>query len=706
MTPPLSSSLSDQPFQWPSIPKHMRTITEDSLEYRLDSSQGNNSRPSSRGGLLGGSIGHNRASSAGTGDLAASSPSSASGHSRAQASALSASLAAAGDSSNLSHSHSHSGGSATGGAATGSAPASNTMMSPLSRTSSAQPVVMRSSSNSGQQQPSIAGAQEPVMLSGRASVDSVGPCSVCTRITHDTSSGRSSPADDGSYNDASSRQSTPARGRSSRGSSPETSNTADSSFVSAGVAAVRDLSFGGMAQLEQQRLDRLGVGAGLNVLGVDSGQVHLSGLAAGSVTGQATPETAQRPHHGYQTSVDFGALHLEDLSRPETPLSPEGGFISPQQRPSRVQRNRGDSTGGRWSPFANSEQLATTIAAGGVANTDDFWSVGVQRMQGVQSHPVEQAPAGSGAQQPLPEGSNKERFVRPGPGWQPPSAGGAVQQLGLGSAVGTGQSQQQAPGMQGASGPAAPANLKSAATLRGSEEQPDTVAQLHTQPHASLVISGNVASGASSAATSRVSSGTTLQGLHARAQRQRVMPRNISTAAGGPSGRNSSEPSPGQAGATWTGSGWQPQPTKGSNSGATSHSGIGSSFITPRDTQAVAGAAIGAGQELVAPALALMSPGPAMKTLADVALRLQNVANVSEAEEEEVEYISNNYRRATRVVNPWWKTLDEADYMQYDDDGKPIGKNAPAWLHPACRNQGQWLAPFLAAMKHCLVKQL
>ncbi|KAF8073110.1 AAP5 [Scenedesmus sp. PABB004] len=564
------------------VPKHMRTITEDSLEYRLDSSQGNTSRPSSRGGVVGG-VGHQRGSSGGTGELCSASPS-----------------------------HSHSGGS--GGAAAapggGGAAAGAAAMSPLSRGSSAQQAGAASQAqHPAGGTPRQSGASE-LTVRHSADMDSLGPSSVCTRITHNSSSGRSTPEDGlNSYSCChSDASSSPAPGaRSGRGSSPDGggagAGSAEASFVSgSSSAAARDISFGGMAA---------GAGApaaagAADAAGIGPEQVELGGLGAPPRAGApaAAPEGARGPHHGYESSVDFSAMNLADLSRPDTPLSPEdGGVTSPEP----IRRRRTATGSGRWSPFASCEQIASTIAAGGVAGAADPWSGDVRRVQGVHSNPATAGGAG-GQAGPGAGAGNKGRFVRPGPGWAPPpSAGSSVQPLNpAGSSAGSGQPQQPLP-----AGPHAPGG--------GS-----AVAGAAVGAGIAVASAGGGRSGEPSPGAPPGRSGS--GGLGARSARPRVQPPwtsiSSASAASGPSGRNSSEPSPGQqaaAGSWQQGSGWAQQGSARTGTGssaATSNSGhsrlvspFTSTFVTPRESQAVAGAAVGAGQGLTAAAVAAAAAG-------------------------------------------------------------------------------------------------
>lgn len=657
----LGNCYSDHP--WPAMPKHMRTITEDSLEYRLDSSQGNNSRPSSRGGLLGSTTGHNRASSAGTTDMSVASP--LSNHSRTPTSALSASLAAAaGDGTSLafrhSHSHSNSGGSGTTGAVLS---ASNTMMSPLSRSSSAQPNAVDSTLY----------AQEPAALSVRVSLDSLGPCSVRTRITHNSSSSRSSPDDDSSFSVGNgSRQSSPdlEGATSSRSSTPRSTYTLNGGT---NTATARDISFGGMANSQQLQTAQQGLHApGLSLLGVETEQVHLSGLSHTEPPAAASHGAAAA--HAHHSSVDFSAMHLADLSRPVvgTP-SPEGCDGCPDHDDG-SQHATVSSEEARWSPFARSGHLATSIAAAGVGHADSFWRLGVQRVEGVQSQPA-QGVQGSVQQQDMQRRSDgKQRFIRPEPGWRPPAEAAtelSPQGTSTDSHPPQSQSQPQPNSKQrdAVSVQGTPDVAPEHASMQASRQQPSSHNGLQ-RPAATSTIAANKET-VNSSAVPVTHASTGLQGLHARAQRQRVMPRNICT---GPSACNSSEPSPGQTVGGWAPSGHQ-QGSKGSQSAATSHSGhsrvtspfAASTFITPRDAVAVAGAAVGAGQELVAPQMhnTLLSPmGPGM--LIDPLDQLNTAASVSDAD---IEVVNSAYRRDC-VAYDWWKELDATAFGKYDANGQ------------------------------------
>lgn len=649
-------TLQDTP--WPPLmPKHMRTITEDSLEYRLESSQGNTSRPSSRGGVMSG-VGHNRASSAGTGDLSAASPSSAANsaslHCRTPMAALSGSLVAGladgGRAHRHSHSHSHSGGSGSGGPA--GAPAATP--SPLSRATSAtgQPQagsaspagVALGSSNGGcgpsqQQQQGFTPLHQGagIDISNRGSIDSLGPSSVCTRITHNSSSGRSSPCDPAGGSseddeDCNSRPNTnrscspPLGGSSSsrasgRALSPsDTAVTETASTASVGSAAPRDISFGGSLAVSQQR------SAAQDDVALSAEHVQLEGLAGSSTPSVSAlgPAAAGRlSRHGYETSVDFSALHLEDLSRADTPLSPEdGGFLSPEPMGSRRRRVTAGSAGGRWSPFASCEQLASTIAADGVAG-EDACSAEVQQVPGTQSHAVAEAAAGSGRAQGSEvlqgRASNKQRFLRPGPGWHPPSpAAVSVLQLDSGEHSGSEQLQQHQEPAQLQQQAAAPhlhaADAAVAGAVMGAGDTTSAGSSNSHRVRGNAQQQGGLEQSLSDH-TTRPMSASGVQS--SRSQRQRVAGQYSRTgsAGGGHSGRNSSEPSPTFQHQMWQQGGWQqqssqPHSSRGTGSSATSNSGhsrlvspIASTQVTPRDS-AVAGASVGAGQELTAAAVA------------------------------------------------------------------------------------------------------
>lgn len=654
---------------WPSVPKHMRTITEDSLEYRLDASLGA-SRPSSRGGHAGPAGARNSSSGADVSPNSASTPGtsalSASLATQAAAVAVAAGGGSSMDSSSSSTPHAQNAGGA--GAAACSP-------SPLSRTSSAVPpsplgggfgaaaaappaggvledgrgASLAASMAAMQHLASREGSTAP--RASVASLDSIDErSSVGTCIIH--SSLPSSPGmGEGSLSNVSSRSGTPGLPETP----PDSAATGrDISFAGDALMGFGGAGAGGGITLQgafaaaampsssggnsgRNSCSNLGGGLEASLRPVNQGDVHISFLptaAAAAGTHSAPGSSGGSRHHSVCESVDFSKAQLQDLSRADTPAGMEADASNPGSLGMTRRRTTGDAESGggsaRWSPFAASDHIAGSIAAAGVAGWHELVGAG-----GGQE-PEARSRSFSTQQQ---QGTSSRQQ-------QQPAAGNAVQQQRR-------QSAQDGDSSRGGSFSQRRQQQQQAGSGNGSSSQHGLGRSCHGSSNGSSSASGS-----------------------SKLQRQRVQQ---------PSRHSSSEPSPSSQTCNlppgWS-AGWQHQqgaqgqgPQLRCSSSTTSRalSPVGGAFV-PSQAQAVAGAAVGAGQELTPAALAAASGGPG--SLADAAAdRLQRMLDCEPDAFWGPDAAHGPFGGERRVAYHWWKELP-ADTLRKCDS---LGSEQQAW---------------------------
>jgi len=724
---------------WPPVPKHMRTITEDSLEYRLDASLGA-SRPSSRGGLAG-PVNATRNSSSSGADLSPCSVATRNAHAAAlamaaQAAAGAAAAAGNGSTSGLLSTDGSSSSALQGAGASGGSTGAACAPSSLSRTSTVTstaglaggaplPLLGSAGTQDGLDdrgpatQPAVgsaAASRAPSLAAGiahhvsreaghlRASITSLDSIdehsSVGTCIIHhsapsspglegaSTTSSRScsaSPLPDEAAQDSSGQGT--ARDISFAGSGMAV--TLQGPFAEAAMAAADSSGSSGASSehvfaLDAEPLPSVGSGQQLQgdleaTLGpisqeevtitvVEEAEEH---KAAGAESLQRRRK--QRREHGHECSVDFSKQNLPDLSNvdvslldPDTPqaLHSAGSVELGQQHAS------GEGVTGsaaRWSPFANSDGIASSIAAAGVAVVGSNEPWGGAEAVAAASRP------GSG----LPAASSNSK------GSQQSSAS-AGQRHGSTAAALKQHAQQvtQVPGVQPQQQRASPQGdwqqqqQQAAVAQAGQQPQQQTPSPNQQQQQAPSLQGSQHRLSRSQQGSSN---GSTSTSSSSRQQRQRVQQSSL---------QSSSEPSPGsQAGIPpcWSAS-WQhhhhqqqqvqqrtvANPNSSSNNNSRALSPVGGSFLTLQ-TQAVAGAAVGAGQELTPAALAAAAGAGSLAEAA--AERLQQMLfeglDLGPCGDELGRRVDQR-----RVAYHWWKELPTEQLRKCDS----LISEQQAWL--------------------------
>lgn len=754
---------------WPPVPKHMRTITEDSLEYRLDASLGA-SRPSSRGGQSLPVNGTRNSSSSGNDG----SPSAAATRS-AHAAALAAAQANGSVTNFLSSDGSNSSSAVLQGAGTSGSSGAALGPSALSRSSTATatlapPAVAAAAgaeaaastgplrllgvsaaqaaaedgsgtitaSAGASRAPSLGGSFPAQHASREAaqlrasitSLDSIDECSsLGTCIIHN--SAPSSPGLEGCS--LSSREGSPMPDDQGADSSAnDISAHGSSGRVSMGNSAGRDISFAGgaagsatcgsggvclqgafaeaamaagsssggssrsgseqVAQLDDGVLAAAGSGeqlqsdleatlkpvsqeeVSITVLEVDSktGSAAGSGsISSSSVSGsEVKRHRKERRAHAYESSVDFSKQHLPDLSHMDvTLLDPEQEGL--QRLSSMQDKQAGASEAGigpaRWSPFAKSDGIASSIAAAGVAliANDEPWGRAAAETAAEVRAGKPSAIAASSQAKGVQQGSSsrgqrsaaanlKQQAIQLTHVQQPQQQTRAGPQIGVQSAFAQAAQQPQQP------------------SPRQEQQQQQQLGKV------SLHGSQQSLNGRSQYNSSN---GSTTTSTSSRQQRQRVQQ---------PSLHSSSEPSPvSQAGIPpcWSAS-WQHQqaqaqlraglpqgnPSSSSNNTSRAMSPVDRSFLTLQ-TQAVAGAAVGAGQELTLTPAALAAAAGGAGTMADAAAeRLQQM--LQEGLDLQGGHDPGKQGLERRVAYHWWKDLPAEQLRKCDS----LVSDQNAWM--------------------------
>jgi hypothetical protein len=368
--------------------------------------------------------------------------------------------------------------------------------------------------------------------------------------------------------------------------------------------------------------------------------------AAAPVSGGGSTAGLKK-RHAHECSVDFSKQHLPDLSGVDVfMLDPEAATHRSQQQPTSPDQPGQQQAGPRWSPFANSDGIASSIAAAGVA-----LGVGVDPLGAA-------AAAAHGRQQ------RKAKEKRSGVGsHERRSVGGLKQQV-------VQLMQQQEPQQQVQRVQAIQPPQQQSAFAQAAQQPRQPSPQQQQQQGGGSVQTSQQGFGRSLQGSSNGSSSTSTS---SRQQRPHVQQASL---------QSSSEPSPVSQNGTippcWSASAtYQQQHTMqrahaSSSSNGTSRalSPVGGSFL---QTTAVAGAAVGAGQELTPAALAAVAAVAAADESEEAVHNLMNQVSHQQGGGADSLY------DAHRVAYHWWKELPTEHLPKCETTFSDLGHHDP-WL--------------------------
>jgi hypothetical protein len=355
---------------------------------------------------------------------------------------------------------------------------------------------------------------------------------------------------------------------------------------------------------------------------------------------------AGKKRHAHECSVDFSKQHLPDLSGMDVFMLDPEAAVHRQQQPTGPDQPGQQQAGPRWSPFANSDGIASSIAAAGVAMGAGWDPLGAAAAHARQQRKARDKRSGPDSQGRRSVGGLKQQAVQLMQQTQEPQQQQAETMQ---------QGRQQSAFAQAAQQPRQPSPTQQQQQQGGTSVQPSQQGFGRSQHGSS--------NGSSSTSTS------------SRQQRPRVQQASL---------QSSSEPSPVSQNGTippcWSVStSYHQQHTMqranaSSSSNGTSRalSPVGGSFLNNLQTTAVAGAAVGAGQELTPAALAAAAAAEESEET------LHNLLNqVSDQQGCRAE--ADRLCEAHRVAYHWWKELPTEHLPKCETTLSDVGHHDP-WL--------------------------